>query len=640
MKLRLAIAVGPGNSIAFEHAGPVIRIGRDPECELALEGEASTAVSRRHASIELSQEGATLTDTGSSNGTLLNGRLIEGATPLHVGDRIQMGYTGATLTVLELDLGSPALANRVRGLPLPVIGGLSAAVVVAVVVAAVIFFRKPEDREKLVVVPPPDTGITPTGPGRTTKPETAPLPRTARTDPNPTTRQDRITNPPPTPERDPLPPPPPAEVASYEVPDHEPSVLLQRRGDAFPWVVLTPNARVATDTILVSLPGYRSFLNLDSGLLLTLWGNLTDFAYSAAVPESVVMLHAPAPDVDLDFTLDRGRIAIANRKPDGKPAHVRLRFLQEEWDLVLSDAKGEVGVEIWTELGELSSDLVPRGGATCVGLFTKKGPVQVHTRHGNRNLGDWECLDWASDHPATLNHQPLRDFEKDVPNCWWTKRLDPNDPGVKKGRRSLLDWCDRLGGVNVNAAKRDLPANPRGPVLEMIRTTVLEGKDPDNQDLGVLFLAALEDAGSLLAPLHDLRHVSVRGVALLALQTWLSRGPHHATDLVEKLETSDNRYSKETAQRIVRLMYPLSEKAVRQPTTYEDLVNCLDHDILPVRVLGLWQLDQLGKARMLPEETKKIDYDPTWDRDQRRPAIEQWKKLIAQGKIPVAGRRP
>src|SRR5579883_2636249 len=139
MKLRLAIAVGPGNSIAFEHAGPVIRIGRDPDCELALQGEASTAVSRHHACIELHREGATLADTGSSNGTLLNDRLIEGTVPLRVGDRIQLGHTGATLTVMELDLGAPALGGRIRGMSPAVIGLLSVAAA-AVVIAAVLLF--------------------------------------------------------------------------------------------------------------------------------------------------------------------------------------------------------------------------------------------------------------------------------------------------------------------------------------------------------------------------------------------------------------------------------------------------------------------------------------------------------------------
>src|SRR5579871_5276539 len=187
MKLRLAIDVAPGNSIAFEHGGPVIRIGRDPECELVLQGEASTAVSRHHARIDLNSEGATLTDTGSSNGTLLNGRLTEGTTPLHAGDRIQMGYTGATLTVRELDLGAPAPAGRT--LTGAVIVGLSAAVVVALIVAAVLIVRKPGAPEERGEDPGPGTTSTSSAPGRTTNPAPIIPPATPKTPP-PTTRKD------------------------------------------------------------------------------------------------------------------------------------------------------------------------------------------------------------------------------------------------------------------------------------------------------------------------------------------------------------------------------------------------------------------------------------------------------------------
>ena len=35
MKLRLQITGSPESSVAVEHAGPVVTIGRDPACELA-----------------------------------------------------------------------------------------------------------------------------------------------------------------------------------------------------------------------------------------------------------------------------------------------------------------------------------------------------------------------------------------------------------------------------------------------------------------------------------------------------------------------------------------------------------------------------------------------------------------------------
>jgi len=158
MNIRLSVAAGSSHLTTFEHGGPVICIGRDPECDLALQGEAADKVSRQHARIELSAGGATLSDAGSSNGTLLNDRLLKGPAPLRVGDRIQMGYTGATLTVLELDLDARPVDQATRVRPLLVIGGSGAAVaLVVVVVVVVLWLRKPKGPDEYVQGPTAET---------------------------------------------------------------------------------------------------------------------------------------------------------------------------------------------------------------------------------------------------------------------------------------------------------------------------------------------------------------------------------------------------------------------------------------------------------------------------------------------------
>jgi pSer/pThr/pTyr-binding forkhead associated (FHA) protein len=111
MKLRLQLLT-PHGSATFAHSGPIIRIGRDPACELPLQGEVGRASSWHHARIELAAESATLTDTGSSNGTLLNERLVDGPRQLRTGDQIQLGRTGASLKVIELSLPAHTPANE------------------------------------------------------------------------------------------------------------------------------------------------------------------------------------------------------------------------------------------------------------------------------------------------------------------------------------------------------------------------------------------------------------------------------------------------------------------------------------------------------------------------------------------------
>jgi putative peptide zinc metalloprotease protein len=65
-----------------------LTIGRSPENAVQLE---DASVSRAHASIAVADGRATLEDAGSSHGTWLDGRRVNGAVPLRAGSAIQVG---------------------------------------------------------------------------------------------------------------------------------------------------------------------------------------------------------------------------------------------------------------------------------------------------------------------------------------------------------------------------------------------------------------------------------------------------------------------------------------------------------------------------------------------------------------------
>jgi hypothetical protein len=155
MKLRMQISTRSGAPTSFEHAGPVVRIGRDSACELALGGGAADRVSRRHARIDLSTAGARLSDTGSSNGTFVNGRPVKDAVPLHAGDRIQLGRTGATLQLIGLDL-SPGTAPR-PPLPHRLLAAGGAGLVLAAGVVVVIMLYRPATAANMTAQAAPST---------------------------------------------------------------------------------------------------------------------------------------------------------------------------------------------------------------------------------------------------------------------------------------------------------------------------------------------------------------------------------------------------------------------------------------------------------------------------------------------------
>jgi pSer/pThr/pTyr-binding forkhead associated (FHA) protein len=634
MKVRLSIAVAPGDCVAFEHPGPVIRIGRDAECELSLQGEASTAVSRQHARIDLSDHGAMLSDSGSSNGTLLNGQMIEGSVPLRVADCIQMGYTGATLTVLELDLSSPAGAHS-AGSQRMLISAIASVACVAVVALALIAFGRP-GKQDLRQAPQADVPINVKVADTDTSKHGAPASKGDKSEPSalPDSAKPPVALPDTVLTRElskTAPSEEVREVGAYVALDNWVSVLLQRQGEGYPWTVLRPEAKVSTGQTLISLPGYRSLIALDSGVRLTLWGNLPEFSAFPPVFESVAMLHDPASGFDLDFTLDRGRVVVSNRKAAGGPVQIRVRFMGEIWDLELPGAESAAGLELWALPGGQASNSSSPEPVMCLGLFAK-GRVRVKTPLESLDLGDRSRLSWVSRESAVLHRMELAE-----PPSWWAKPPERTAPQVQKALRSLLDWSDHLGGSNTDPARKKAAASEGTPVVTRIKTQVEEVSDADNQDVGVFFLAALDELEPLVDLLRDRQNPNVRGATLFALQSWLSRGAQHAGRLTQLLE--QRRYSKDKAELIIRLLHFFPPEALNQVKTYEDVIGHLDDDTLLVRDLAFWHLDQLGRSGRLPAEARTIHYDPSWETDKRRPAVEQWKKLITAGKVPVTSRR-
>jgi predicted Ser/Thr protein kinase len=118
MKVRLQVTLPFEPPFTFEHAGATLAIGRDPKCDLAMQGEASQVVSWKHARIELEAKEAYLTDLQSTNGTYLNGQRLTGRAVLRNGDQIGLGQAGPKLQVMELDL-TAAPAERPKSLEEP-----------------------------------------------------------------------------------------------------------------------------------------------------------------------------------------------------------------------------------------------------------------------------------------------------------------------------------------------------------------------------------------------------------------------------------------------------------------------------------------------------------------------------------------
>jgi hypothetical protein len=75
--------------------GDRFSIGRDASCDLAI---ADMTVSRRHATLERTQEGWLLTDLESTNGTRVNGWRVHGKVKVTPGDLVSFGNAEYSLS--------------------------------------------------------------------------------------------------------------------------------------------------------------------------------------------------------------------------------------------------------------------------------------------------------------------------------------------------------------------------------------------------------------------------------------------------------------------------------------------------------------------------------------------------------------
>jgi pSer/pThr/pTyr-binding forkhead associated (FHA) protein len=97
--------------------GHNVTIGRAPACTVSLPDD--PLVSRLHAVLHYDADRYTISDLGSSNGTLVNGTAIQGVTPLAEGDRITVGQHVLIFTQTPGRPTAAAYADGPADVPVP-----------------------------------------------------------------------------------------------------------------------------------------------------------------------------------------------------------------------------------------------------------------------------------------------------------------------------------------------------------------------------------------------------------------------------------------------------------------------------------------------------------------------------------------
>jgi pSer/pThr/pTyr-binding forkhead associated (FHA) protein len=95
--VRLVVLDGPNSGREFPLTGAIaIAIGRDDGAGIVIEDD---QVSRRHALVTVFEDGASVNDLGSTNGTWVNGARIATSHALLEGDELRVGETRLKLLI-------------------------------------------------------------------------------------------------------------------------------------------------------------------------------------------------------------------------------------------------------------------------------------------------------------------------------------------------------------------------------------------------------------------------------------------------------------------------------------------------------------------------------------------------------------
>ncbi|MEP6472224.1 MAG: FHA domain-containing protein, partial [Gemmatimonadota bacterium] len=117
--IRLKVVSGSrrGSTAAFESS--MVRVGRSAESDLRFDDAADPVVSTNHAVLVREHGTWQLIDSGSTNGTLLNGKKIT-KHEIKSGDRIRFGFPGGPEAYVELG-PAPALPTAASSAPTAIV---------------------------------------------------------------------------------------------------------------------------------------------------------------------------------------------------------------------------------------------------------------------------------------------------------------------------------------------------------------------------------------------------------------------------------------------------------------------------------------------------------------------------------------
>jgi hypothetical protein len=379
--------------------------------------------------------------------------------------------------------------------------------------------------------------------------------------------------------------------------------LLHR--DNSMWRLITPAADIYSDDLIVAVPA-GAITSKSRNVRLTL---LSDLARTSPYPvyESAVVLHNT--ELDLDFTLDRGRVDVTNVARMGE-AKIRVRFQKQVWDLTLGE-KAKVAFELfgrWPAGMHFSNTPKPDETPTLdLVMVVKAGHVSLKAEGKEFAMSappgvayyHWDSVPPFEEAPRRLEKLPT-----------WAGtviQIPANAPEIAKFLRAIVSRA------RANSSIEDALAS------------TLTDESATARRMAVYGLGAVDDLPRLIDAMSSSKFPDVRDVSVIALRHWIGRGEGQDMKLYDALVKKG--FSEKHAAAVMQLLHSFSDQQKASPATYQTLIELLMHENPAVRQLANWHL-----TRLVPAAT--IEYDPLAAPEERQKVHDKWKELVPTGSLP------
>lgn len=387
----------------------------------------------------------------------------------------------------------------------------------------------------------------------------------------------------------------------------ETATLLRRAEPEKPWQVVQRNEVLLPGDLLLG-GGGSTLETLNGATRLTLLGDLNGLSPFPII-ETAVILNS-ATDVDLDLTLDRGRVDITNTRASG-PARIRLRCRNKTGELILNEPGDRVAVEVygrWLRGARFRKEPQPgEQPAEAIAILCLHGSVEVRGPTQQFSLK-------APPGPALLLGEGVSDIVVAPQHLDKLPAWASTEPVTEEGKQ--------LQAALAKLRSLFRTKSPPEAAEEMARSSV-----EAERRIGINTLAAMDELARLALVMSTTKYLDVWDRGILALRHWIGRAPGQDQKLFRALQEKGN-YSAGEAEIVLNLLHSFSDEDLNRPETYEALLDYLESERLPIRGLAHWHL-----SRLVPQG-KQFGFNPLAPKAERDQAVQQWRRLIPAGKLP------